>query len=78
MEEATTIKMRCRFDAKDPDGIPWLTLEIRSPQAINLPSNAELGFELAEGTTIEKAVEIVNLLNEHVTNLLYTVYPPSS
>ena len=66
MEEPTTLKIRCFFDAKDPDGIPWITLEIPSPHTINLPVNAELGFELAAGTTTEKAVEIVNLLNEYV------------
>lgn len=67
-----TSRARYRFVVKYyHDGTPWLYLE---PQNAHLPNlkGGSMGFDLAPGTTRERALELAELFSSVVTDSTWT------
>jgi hypothetical protein len=67
-----TERVRMSFKVKEfPGGEPWICLEPVREDLIAL-RNGFLGFDLPTGTTIQKAKEIAEFLEENIANVSYT------
>ena len=67
-----TERVRMSFKVKEfTDGQPWIFLEPVDEDLIVL-GNGFLRFDLPNGTTIEKAKEIAEFLEENIANVSYT------
>ena len=67
-----TERVRMSFKVKEfTDGQPWIFLEPVDEDLIVL-GNGFLGFDLPNGTTIEKAKEIAEFLEENIANVSHT------
>jgi hypothetical protein len=70
---ATTERGEYVFRCKEyPDNTPWIILELMRGPGLDILSGGLLGFDLAEGTTLDEAQELVKILNERVTTTAYT------
>jgi hypothetical protein len=54
------------------DGTPWIMLELRQEPGLSIILSGFLGFDLAPGTTLERAKEIAALLNREIPSVSYT------
>ena len=67
-----TERVRMSFKVKEfPGGQPWICLKPVKEDLIVL-GNGFLGFDLPAETTIEKAKEIAEFLEENIANVSYT------
>jgi len=67
-----TERVRISFKVKEfPSGQPWICLEPTKEDLIVL-GNGFLGFDLPAGTTIDKAREIAEFLEENIPMVSYT------
>jgi len=69
MEENVRVVFRVH---EVPGGEPWIQLEPLN-RDLKVLRNGFLGFELSEGTTINKAEEIAAFLQESISSVSYTL-----
>jgi hypothetical protein len=67
-----TERARYIFEVKEYDGgQPWIIMNPLSGEVPPL-TKGFIGFDLAQGTTYEKAREIADLLNREIIHVAYT------
>jgi len=72
--KARTERSRVGFSVKEfSDGTPWIMLDQSSKDMPSL-NHAFIGFDLPEGTTLDKAQQISNFMNEHLRNVSMTIF----
>jgi hypothetical protein len=62
-----------RFRVKESESGPnWICLESASQNEISALKGGFLGFDLPEGTSLEEAEQLVELLNQKITTISFT------
>jgi len=70
-----TDRVRFIFRTKEyASGTPWIVLEPLQKD-LDVLCNGFLGLDLPEGTTLKRAEEIAEFLNENITSVSYTKHP---
>ena len=68
-----TVFARHRFTVKEgATGAPFVMFEVAKGQELPILGNGFLALELREGTTLERAAEICEMLNQSVSGTSYT------
>lgn len=71
---AKTERAKYVFTVKEfSNGTPFIALEPLN-KSITLPEEGFLGFDLPEGTDINKAKDIAKYLNKNLSNLTLTTF----
>lgn len=71
---ADTKRGEYKFTVKEyHDGTPWIAFEPLH-KTLEIDENGMLGFDLANGTSYEKAEEIARFLNKNIKSLAHTTF----
>jgi hypothetical protein len=75
MDTYRTDRSKYHYVVKEfPGGQPWIMAEPWEGPDLPLPVRGDwfLGFDLAEGTTLEQAEEIADFMNRHLEGITFT------